>query len=80
MAAIVQGTPRPRKTLTELLPVMFPIALSAVFSCMAAATLAKVSGRDVPRATNVIAKKDATKLFLIHVPLYAAAYEVLFYL
>ena len=42
-------------TLTELLPVTFPIALSAVFSLTAAALLANVSGRDVPRATKVIA-------------------------
>jgi hypothetical protein len=42
-------------TLTELLPVTFPIALSAVFSFTAAALLANVSGREVPRATKVMA-------------------------
>jgi len=36
-------------------PVTFPIAESAYFSCWAAAIEAKVSGRDVPRATKVIA-------------------------
>ena len=55
MAAMLQGSPRPRKTLTELLPVTFPMALSACFSCMAAVLDANRSGRDVPRATNVMA-------------------------
>lgn len=55
IAAMTHGRPRPRNTLTELLPVTFPTALSAYFSCTAAALDAKVSGRDVPRATNVIA-------------------------
>lgn len=55
MAAIIHGRPRPKNTLTELLPVTFPMALSAVFSPTAAALLAKVSGSDVPRATNVMA-------------------------
>jgi hypothetical protein len=39
--------------LTELEPVMLPIALSAVFSFWAAMRLAKVSGKLVPRATNL---------------------------
>lgn len=56
MLAISQGKPRPRKTLTELLPVTFPMALSAYFSFIAAARLAKRSGRDVPRATKVMAE------------------------
>ena len=56
MAAINHGKPRPRKTLTELLPVTFPIALSACFSWMAAAFEANVSGNEVPNATNVIAE------------------------
>ena len=56
MDAISQGRPSPRNTLTELLPVIFPMALSAFFSPTAAALEAKVSGKDVPRATNVIAK------------------------
>lgn len=55
MDAMSQGTPRPKKTLTELLPVMLPMALSAYFSCIAAAREANVSGREVPRATKVIA-------------------------
>ena len=55
MEAIIQGIPRPMNTLTELLPVTLPMALSAVFSDTAAILLAKVSGRDVPRATNVMA-------------------------
>ena len=41
--------------MTELLPVIFPIALSAVLSPHAAALEANVSGREVPRATKVIA-------------------------
>jgi len=53
MVAKVHGRPRPRKMLTELLPVMFPIALSAVFSFLAAIRLAKVSGKLVPSATNL---------------------------
>ena len=55
MEAMIQGIPRPMNTFTELLPVTFPIALSAVFSLTAAALLANVSGRDVPKATNVMA-------------------------
>ncbi len=54
---MTHGSPSPRKTLTELDPVTFPIALSAFFSFAAAALLAKVSGREVPRATKVIAVK-----------------------
>ncbi len=53
MAAMVHGKPRPRNTLTELLPVMLPIALSAVFSFLAAILLANVSGKLVPKATNL---------------------------
>ena len=55
MAAMIHGIPRPIKTLTELLPVTFPMELSAVFSEVAAILLAKVSGREVPRATKVMA-------------------------
>ena len=62
MLAISHGKPRPRKTLTELLPVTFPIALSAYFSFIAAARLAKRSGRDVPSATKVMAKFNHLKL------------------
>jgi hypothetical protein len=55
MEAIIQGMPRPMNTFTELLPVTLPMALSAVFSLAAAALLAKVSGREVPKATKVMA-------------------------
>ena len=55
MDANTQGRPRPRKTLTELLPVTFPIELSAVFSMAAACFDANRSGRLVPSATNVMA-------------------------
>lgn len=41
--------------MTELDPVTFPTALSAYFSALAAAIEAKVSGSEVPRATNVMA-------------------------
>jgi hypothetical protein len=64
MLAISQGKPRPRKKLTELLPVTFPIALSAYFSFIAVAQLAKRSGRDVPSATKVMA---AFKQFQIEI-------------
>lgn len=52
-----QGSPKPKNTLTELLPVTLPTALSAYFSCTAADLEANVSGSDVPSATNVIAVK-----------------------
>lgn len=54
-AAITHGRPSPRKTLTEFEPVTLPTAASAYASYLAAAIEAKVSGRDVPRATKVIA-------------------------
>mmetsp|Transcript_46235 Transcript_46235/g.145009 ORF Transcript_46235/g.145009 Transcript_46235/m.145009 type:complete len:223 (+) Transcript_46235:353-1021(+) len=54
-AAHSQGMPRPRKTLTQLLPVTFPSALSAVSSILIAIMEAKVSGNEVPRATMVMA-------------------------
>lgn len=50
-----QGSPSPRKTLTALEPLTFPMALSAHFSLRAAAREAKVSGMEVPMATNVMA-------------------------
>jgi hypothetical protein len=40
--------------LTELLPVTFPIELSACFSIVAAVLLANKSGKLVPKATKVI--------------------------
>ena len=58
IVAITHGNPNPRKTLTEFDPVTFPTAESAYFSADAAAIEAKVSGREVPRATNVIAVTD----------------------
>jgi hypothetical protein len=56
--AITHGSPRPRKTLTELDPVTFPIASSAVSEFLAAVIDAKVSGKEVPRATKVMAVID----------------------
>lgn len=56
--AITHGSPSPRKTLTEFDPVTFPTAESAYFSSYAAVIEAKVSGREVPRATKVMAVID----------------------
>ena len=64
MAAISHGRPKPRNTFTELLPVIFPIALSAFFSPTAAAFEANVSGKEVPRATKVIAK-NINNIFIL---------------
>lgn len=67
MVAISQGRPRPKKTFTELLPVMFPIDVSAYCSFNAAVLLAKVSGSDVPIATKVIAVmriREKKRIFL----------------
>ena len=55
MTAMTQGRPRPRNTFTELEPVMFPTAESALLLSLAAVIEAKVSGRDVPMATKVMA-------------------------
>jgi len=52
---MVHGRPRPRKTFTELEPVIFVIDASAVGSFCAADFEANVSGSDVPSATTVIA-------------------------
>lgn len=52
---MVQGRPRPRNTFTELDPVTFPTAASACWLLLAAVILAKVSGREVPMATKVMA-------------------------
>mmetsp|Transcript_39057 Transcript_39057/g.112208 ORF Transcript_39057/g.112208 Transcript_39057/m.112208 type:complete len:325 (-) Transcript_39057:677-1651(-) len=52
---MLHGTPSPRKTLTELLPVTFTIEASAVGSSLAADKEAKRSGIEVPSATKVIA-------------------------
>ena len=45
LPAIDQAIPIPKKTLTALLPVTFPIDASAYSSCMAATLLANVSSR-----------------------------------
>ena len=55
---MTHGNPRPRNTLTELDPVTLPIASSAVSEFLAAVIDAKVSGKEVPKATNVIAVID----------------------
>ena len=55
MLAINHGSPRPRNTFTELEPVILPIAESACSELYAAVLEAKVSGSEVPRATNVMA-------------------------
>lgn len=57
--ATTHGSPSPKKTLTELDPVTLPIEASANSSCLAAVIEAKVSGREVPKATNVIAVTDS---------------------
>merc|ERR1719352_72138 len=53
--AMSQGRPRPRNTLTELEPVTLPTELSPLFFTVLAILEAKVSGREVPRATKVMA-------------------------
>lgn len=45
--------------MTELEPVMFPIAESASDDSLAAVIEAKVSGREVPKATKVMAVTDS---------------------
>lgn len=55
MDEINHGSPSPTNTLTELDPVTLPMAESANSNCLAAVILAKVSGREVPIATSVIA-------------------------
>lgn len=55
---ITHGSPRPRKTLTQFDPVTLLIAASAYWEVQAAVLLAKVSGREVPRATKVMAVTD----------------------
>ena len=52
---MIQGRPRPTNTLTEFDPVTLPIAESAYSDDLAAVILAKVSGKEVPKATIVIA-------------------------
>lgn len=56
---MVHGSPSPRKTLTELDPVMFPTAESANSELQAAVFDAKVSGKEVPKATKVIAVTES---------------------
>lgn len=55
MELITQGSPRPKNTFTELEPVTLPTAESAYWDDLAAVILAKVSGREVPTATIVMA-------------------------
>lgn len=45
--------------MTEFEPVTLPIAASAVSALLAAVIEAKVSGKEVPRATNVIAVTES---------------------
>lgn len=59
MAAIVHGRPRPRNTFTAFDPFTFPTAESALSEVFAAVILAKVSGKDVPNATIVIAVTES---------------------
>lgn len=59
--AITHGIPIPRNTFTEFEPVTFPIASSAVSAFLAAVMDAKVSGKEVPRATKVIAVIEALR-------------------
>ena len=58
---MTHGKPNPRKTFTELDPVTLPMAESANSDCYAAVTLANVSGREVPTATNVMAVIDGSR-------------------
>ena len=60
MAATAHGNPSPKKTFTEFEPVIFPIAESANSEVLAAVILANVSGKDVPKATRVIAVTDSS--------------------
>jgi len=62
MAAMVHAIPIPRKTLTALEPVTLPTEASAVSSSIAAVLEAKVSGTEVPRATNAIAFTQSFRL------------------
>jgi hypothetical protein len=55
---MIHGNPSPRNTLTEFDPVTLPTAESALSDYCAAVILANKSGRDVPRATKVIAVTD----------------------
>jgi len=58
--AMAHGRPRPKKTFTEFDPVTLPIAESAYSDDLAAVILAKVSGKEVPRATRVMAVTDSS--------------------
>ena len=58
IVAITHGIPSPKNTFTEFDPVTLPIAASASSSYLAAVILAKVSGREVPKATKVMAVID----------------------
>lgn len=56
---MAQGKPQPKNTFTALDPVIFPTAASALLAYLAAVILANVSGKEVPRATKVIAATDS---------------------
>lgn len=62
MDAITHGKPRPKKTFTAFEPVILPIAASAFCEFYAADILANVSGREVPKATRVMAATDSSIL------------------
>jgi len=59
--AITHGRPRPRNTFTEFDPVTFPTAESAESEVLQAVILANVSGKEVPRATRVMAVTESGK-------------------
>ena len=59
MEPIAHGNPHPKKTFTAFEPLMLPTAASAFSDYLAAVILAKVSGKDVPRATSVMAATDS---------------------
>ena len=58
---MTQGSPKPKNTLTELDPVTFPMAESAVGDDQAAILLASVSGSEVPMATSVMPATEGFK-------------------
>lgn len=56
---MAHGRPQPKNTFTAFDPLIFPTASSALSCCLAAVILANVSGKDVPRATTVMAATDS---------------------
>lgn len=59
MDAMSHGMPSPKNTFTALEPVTLPMAESALSSACAAAMDAKVSGKEVPSATKVMAVTES---------------------